>query len=302
MGKTAFIFPGQGAQYVGMGKDFYEESGECRNIFEQASGLLGFDMAKICFTEEEKLNTTEYTQAAMITVIAAMLVQVKKTKLKADVTAGLSLGEYGALLTAEVLSFSDIIKLVRKRGIIMQEAYPSGGAMSAVLGFNADAAERICQETKGIVTVANYNCPGQLVISGEKESVMKAGETMLSEGAKKVVSLNVSGPFHSELLKEAGEILYGELKDVEVNDPVIPYVSNVTAEYITSAEPIKELLSRQVASSVKWQQSVENMIGKGITTFVEIGPGKTLSSFVKKINKEVKVITINKINDLEMYT
>lgn len=299
MGKKAFIFPGQGAQYTGMGKDFYEQFEESRQVFEITEELLSINMKELCFEENEKLNITEYTQAAMLTTIGAMLEHIKKIGIVPQVCAGLSLGEYGALLTSEVLSFAQAIVLVRKRGIYMQEAVPTGGAMAAVLGMENSLIEKICSETEGIVSVANYNCPGQLVISGEEKAVNLAGEALKQAGAKRIIPLKVSGPFHSSMLKEAGEKLAKELEQVEIKQPIIPYVANVTAEYVTKTDNIKELLAKQVASSVKWQQSVEAMIADGVDTFIEIGPGKTLSGFIKKINREMKVINIDKAADLE---
>lgn len=299
MGKKAFIFPGQGAQYTGMGKDFYEQFEESRQVFEIAEELLSINMKELCFEENEKLNITEYTQAAMLTTIGAMLEHIKKIGIVPQVCAGLSLGEYGALLTSEVLSFAQAIVLVRKRGIYMQEAVPTGGAMAAVLGMENSLIEKICSETEGIVSVANYNCPGQLVISGEEKAVNLASEALKQAGAKRIIPLKVSGPFHSSMLKEAGEKLAKELEQVEIKQPIIPYVANVTAEYVTKSDNIKELLAKQVASSVKWQQSVEAMIADGVDTFIEIGPGKTLSGFIKKINREMKVINIDKAADLE---
>lgn len=299
--RMAFIFPGQGAQYASMGKDFYEKFGESKKVFDKASDLLSMDMAQLCFEENERLSITEYTQAAMLTTMAAMLAHIKTLGIVPSVCAGLSLGEYAALLAADVVSFEDAILLVRKRGIFMQEAVPAGGAMSAVLGLSEEMTEKICADTEGIVEVANYNCPGQQVISGECAAVAAAGEKLMASGAKKVVPLKVSGPFHSSMLAGAGEKLAAELLDVSFKDPVIPYVSNVTAKFVTSKEAIQELLVKQIASAVKWQQSIELMIQSGVATFVEIGPGKTLSSFVKKINREMKVISIDKVSDLEKF-
>lgn len=300
MRKIAFIFPGQGSQYVGMGKDFYEQFAESRAVFEKASELLGFDITKIIFEENDKLNITEYTQAAMVTVMAAMLEHIKTKHIKPDVTAGLSLGEYAALIQSGVLGVEDAISLVRKRGIFMQEAVPVGeGMMAAVLGMENNVVEEICANVNGIVSVANYNCPGQVVISGEKEAVELAMKELASAGAKRVLPLNVSGPFHSKMLIKAGDRLRAELNKVELLKPMIPYVANVNAKYITDHTEILELLANQVSSSVLWQQSVEKMIDDGVDVFIEIGPGKTLSSFVKKIDKTKTVINIDKVQDLD---
>jgi len=295
----AFIFPGQGAQVVGMGKDFYEKSNLSREVFDEASDLLGLDMKSLCFEENENLNITEYTQAALVTTSVAMLRVLEDKNIKADVCAGLSLGEYSAMVASGVMSFKDAVKVVRQRGILMQEAVPLGlGAMAAVLGLDGNVIKEVCDSIEG-VTIANYNCPGQIVISGEKAAVEKAAELLKEAGAKRCVMLNVSGPFHSKMLSEAGEKLYEVLKDVELKEFSIPYVTNVNAEYVKDTLAIKELLRDQVSSSVMWQQSIEKMIENGVDTFIEIGPNKTLTSFVKKINKEVRVFNIEKFDDVE---
>lgn len=300
MKKIAFVFPGQGAQYAGMGKDFYEQFPESREVFDRAGELLGMDMCKLCFEENDRLDLTEYTQAAMITTIGAMLKKIGTMGIRPQAAAGLSLGEYAALVTAGVLDLYDAIKLVRLRGQLMQEAVPQGvGGMAAVLGMEQAAVEQACAQTDGIVTIANYNCPGQLVISGELAAVQAASEKLKELGARRVVPLNVSGPFHSALLKPAGEKLYAALKDVAVNKPQIPYAANVTAEYVTGESGIRELLAEQISSSVRWQQCVERMIADGVETFVEIGPGRTISSFVKKIDRTKETINIDKAEDLE---
>lgn len=299
MGKTAFIFPGQGAQYIGMGKDFYEQIPACKEIFELASKAAGLDVISLCFEDNDKINITEYTQIAMLATEIAILAAVRENGVNADVTAGLSLGEYGALAAAEVMNIEDIFKVVRKRGIYMQEAVPTGGAMTAVLGLDAGQIESICMETEGLVSIANYNCTGQIVITGESAAVAKAAERLSAAGARRCVSLNVSGPFHSDLLAPAGEKLGEVLSDVNIKDIQIPYISNVTADYVTEKEQVKSLLIKQVSSSVRWQQSMERMIADGTDTFIEIGPGKTLSGFMRKINKEVKVLNIEKVEDLD---
>ncbi len=299
MSKTAFIFPGQGAQYVGMAKDFYDAYPSCRAVFEQASKASGLDVAALCFEENENIHITEYTQIAMITAEIAMLKAVEERGFTADVTAGLSLGEYGALAVSGAMQLEDIFKLVRRRGIFMQEAVPVGGAMTAVLGLGTEEIERICEETPGQVSVANYNCPGQIVITGEAEAVERATVKLTEAGAKRCVPLKVSGPFHSPMLAGAGEKLGEELKSVELQEIKTPYLSNVTGDFVTDKAQVKELLTKQVSSSVKWQQCVERMIAEGVDRFVEIGPGKTLSGFMRKINRDVKVINIEKVEDLE---
>ena len=239
------------------------------------------------------------TQIAMLSVEVAILKALEAQGIKADVTAGLSLGEYAACVCAGVLLEKDAFLLVRKRGILMQEAVPSGGAMSAVMGTDAGLIEEICEKTEGIVSIANYNCPGQIVITGEKEAVERASESLKEAGARRIVPLKVSGPFHSVMLEEAGEALGEVLDTIEVKKPELPYVTNVTAQYVTKAEEVKPLLVKQVSSSVKWQQCVEAMIADGVDTFVEIGPGKTLSGFMRKINRNVTVMNIQKKEDFE---
>lgn len=299
MSRTAFIFPGQGAQICGMGQDFYENTKTGREVFDQASELLGFSMPELCFEKNDRLDITEYTQAAMVTVSVAMMKVIEEAGYHADVAAGLSLGEYCALVAAGVMSAEDSILTVRRRGILMQEAVPAGvGKMSAVLGMNAEQINQVVDPME-FVQVANYNCPGQIVISGKKEAVEEAAVKLKEAGAKRVIPLNVSGPFHSYLLEEAGKKLGEYLQGVKISEPAVPYVANVTARYVTCAKDVKPLLEKQVSSSVKWQQSVETMLADGVDRFVEIGPGKTLSGFIKKINRDVTVLNIEKMEDLE---
>ncbi len=299
MGKTAFIFPGQGAQYIGMGKDFYEQIPVSRKMFDLASKASDLDVAELCFEENTKIDITEYTQIAMLAMEVAVLKAVEEKGYTPDVAAGLSLGEYGALVASGAMSGEDAFRVVRKRGIYMQEAVPHGGGMAAVLGLDADIIEKICEETDGIVGIANYNCPGQIVITGQAEAVDRASQTLAEAGARRCIPLNVSGPFHSIMLKEAGEKLGAVLEETEIHDIRIPYLANVTADYVTDKNQVKQLLMQQVAFSVRWQQSVERMIADGVDSFVEIGPGKTLSGFMRKINRNVKVINIEKVEDLE---
>lgn len=299
MSKIAFIFPGQGAQYVGMGKDFYEQIPISREMFQLAGAAGELDIPALCFEENDKINITEYTQIAMLAAEVAMLKAVEEKGIKPDVTAGLSLGEYGALAAGGVMSPEDVFRIVRKRGIYMQEAVPSGGAMVAVLGLDTPVIEKICEETSGMVTIANYNCPGQIVITGEEKAIGAAVEKLTQAGAKRSVPLKVSGPFHSPLLAGAGEKLAKELESVTINEIGIPYIANVTADYVSDKEKVKPLLKEQVSSSVKWQQTIERMLADGVDTFVEIGPGKTLTGFMRKIDKEAKTINIEKVEDLE---
>ena len=290
MSKIAFIYPGQGAQVCGMGQDFYEQTKEGKETFDLATDILGFSVPELCFTENDRLDITEYTQAAMVTTSIAMTKVLEAQGVKPDVTAGLSLGEYCALYAAGVMSEKDAIATVRQRGILMQQAVPAGqGAMAAVLAMDAAAIEETIADIEG-VQIANYNCPGQIVISGKKEAVETACEKLKEAGAKRTIMLNVSGPFHSRMLTGAGEKLGEVLEQVEV--------ANVTAQYVTDAAEVKPLLTKQVSSSVRWEQSVHTMLADGVDTFVEIGPGKTLSGFMRKIDRTVKVLNIEKLDDV----
>ena len=299
MSKIAFLYPGQGAQVAGMGKDFYEQSPLAKEVFDKSCEILGQDMKHICFEENELLDRTDYTQAALVTTCMAMTKEIMARGLTPDMTAGLSLGEYCAITTAGGMELEDAIKMVWLRGNLMHNAVPDGkGGMAAVLGLSGEAVNEAIAYMQGVY-VANYNCPGQIVISGKKEAVEAAAESLKAAGAKRVIPLKVSGPFHSRMLTEAGKKLGQVLEQVPVSKPQIPYVANVTAQYVTDAESVKPLLENQVSSSVRWQQSVEMMIADGVDTFIEIGPGKTLSGFMKKINRNVTVLNIEKMEDVE---
>lgn len=302
MSKTAFIFPGQGAQYCGMGKDFYEQYEVAKEVYKLAEKATGLDVAALCFEENDQLNITEYTQIAMLTTEVALLKVLEQKGLKADCCAGLSLGEYGALAAAQVMELEDLFRLIRSRGIYMQEAYPTGGAMTAVLGLDADTIREICEKTEGIVSIANDNCPGQIVITGEEKAVQEAAAKLQEAGAKRCIPLKVSGPFHSQLLAGAGEKLAGELADVEVRQPVIPYLCNVEAAPVTDRSRVKELLAKQVSGTVRWRETMERMLADGVDTFIEIGPGKTLTGFLRKIDREARVFNVEKVEDLEKLT
>ena len=299
MSKTAFLFPGQGAQKTGMGQDFYEKFPSAREIFDQASQWLSLDMKELCFEKNDRLNLTEYTQAALVTTCLAMEKVVEEYGLRPDVTAGLSLGEYCAIAVSGGMSVQDAITTVRKRGILMEQAVPAGeGSMAAVMGLDADKIQAVLGGMKA--EIANYNCPGQIVITGPKAAVEEASVKLKEAGARRVLPLKVSGPFHSSMLQNAGKELEKELSKVEFSSLKIPYVTNVTAQYVTDFKETKDLLAKQISSSVRWQQSVEKMLEDGVDTFVEIGPGKTLTGFMKKIAPDAKAYNIQKVEDLEL--
>lgn len=303
MGKTAFMFPGQGAQYTGMGRNFYNEYRESAEVYDIASETLKMDIKKLCFEENDMLDKTEYTQIAMFVTEVAILKALYSKGYRSQVNIGLSLGEYASLYASGAINLEDACRIVRQRGIYMENEVPAGkGAMSAVVGMEIESVEKILDNYPG-VQIANYNCPGQIVISGITEDVDIAGAELKEAGAKRVIRLNVSGPFHSQLLVKAGEKLGVLLKDVELGSINVPYVANYSADYITDTKDVKELLEKQVYSPVRFQQSVELMIKDGVDTFVEIGPGKTLSGFVKKINKnigaEINIMNISEPEDLD---
>ena len=272
MKKIAFIFPGQGSQYVGMGKDFYETFPCAKEMIDLAEKVSGIPMKELLFEENENINITKYTQIAMLADELAIWSVLREKGLESVVNAGLSLGEYAALVASGVMTPEDAFRVVAKRGEYMQEAVPTGGAMTAVLGADTAVIEKICEETEGIVSIANYNCPGQIVITGEQQAVDAAAAALKEAGAKRCTPLNVSGPFHSAMLLPAGEKLAAELEHVEIHEIAVPYITNVTADYVTDPSQVKELLKKQISSSVRWQQSVERMIADGVEAFIEIGP------------------------------
>ena len=303
MSKIAFIYPGQGAQKCGMGQDFYENSASAKAVYDMASEVLkdnmDIDMKDLCFHENDKLDLTEYTQAALVTTCLAMTKPLVEAGIRPDVTAGLSLGEYCAIAAAGGMKDEDAIRLVRKRGLLMQNTVPAGeGAMCAIMGMTGEEIEAVTDGMEG-VSVANYNCPGQIVITGETKAVEVAAEKLKEAGAKRAVMLNVSGPFHSPMLKKAGEELAQVLESVELSPLDVPYVTNVTAQQVTDISQTKELLAEQVSSSVRWQQSMENLIADGVDTFIEIGPGRTLAGFMRKISRDVTVYNVGTWADVE---
>lgn len=281
-----------------MGQSFYEADADARAVFDEASELLGYDMKALCFEENEKLNLTQYTQPAMVTTGIAIMKVVEKQGLLPDTAAGLSLGEYEALYAAGALSVTDAIRVVARRGELMEAAVPAGvGAMAAVLGAEASLIEETLSEIPE-VWIANYNCPGQIVISGKKEAVEAAAEALKARGIKRVLMLNVSGPFHSGLLREAGEALGKVLAETEIHPLRIPYYANVTGGIVEDAAKVRGLLTEQVYSSVRFEQSIRNMLSAGVDTFYELGPGKTLAGFVKKIDRDATVVNIETMEDL----
>ena len=299
MSKIAFVYPGQGAQKAGMGKDFYDNSELAKDVYDKATEALQIDMKALCFEENDQLDLTEYTQAAMVTTCLAMTKVIEAKGLKPDVTAGLSLGEYCAISAAGGMKEEDAIRLVRKRGILMQNTVPAGeGAMAAVLGAEISLFENCIQDIDD-VSIANYNCPGQTVITGSTKAVEQAVTALKAAGVRRAVMLNVSGPFHSPMLVPAGEELAKELAKTEFAPLQIPYVTNVTAEYVTNIEETRDLLARQVSAPVRWQESMEAMIADGVDTFVEIGPGRTLAGFMRKINRNVKMYNIGSWEEAE---
>lgn len=307
MGKVAFVFPGQGAQFVGMGKDFYDNFSVSREVFESANESLGTDIKSICFEgTEEELVKTENTQPAILTTSVAILKALEERGINCDYTAGLSLGEYTALVEANALDFNETVNLVKNRGKYMQEAVPEGkGGMAAILGLEKSKILEAIKEARnyGVVDIANYNSPEQIVISGEVEPLKVAVSQSKELGAKKAVHLPVSAPFHSSLLEPAGEKLKKDLENVKVNDLEKIVITNVDAKPLRDKEEVKSSLVRQVSNSVLWCDSIIYMLDNGVDTFVEIGPGKSLKGFIKRIakplNKEVNVFSVSNLSGFE---
>jgi [acyl-carrier-protein] S-malonyltransferase len=294
--KIAFVFPGQGSQYVGMGKDIYDHYPLARKVFQHGDEKLGMLLSNLCFYGfEEELRLTPNTQPAILTTSTAILKVLEQEGIRPDFVAGHSLGEYTALIAAGSLAISDAIGLVRQRGMFMQEAVPSGeGTMAAIIGLTQDKVFSLCKEasSEGIVEPANFNCPGQIVIAGHVFAVEKAVELAKAFGAKRTVILPVSGPFHSSLLQSASLKLAEALDKVIISRAWVPVVANCTADFEMNPQQIKENLIKQVSSAVLWQQSVEKLLAAGVTTFIEIGPGKVLSGLIKRIDKNVEIFNI----------
>ena len=291
MSKRVFMFPGQGSQYIGMGKEFYDTMPNAKAVIDLASEQTGLDIPALCFEENDKLNITEYTQICMLAVEAAIYQAIIDKGITPDVTAGLSLGEYGALIASGAMTMADAFAVVRKRGIYMQEAVPTGGAMTAVLGLDPQVIEDICKktadETNSVVSVANYNCPGQIVISGSIEGINKACELMKAAGAKRALPLKVGGAFHSPLMDPAKVELEAAINATEIHTPKCPVYQNVDALPHTDPAEIKANLVAQLTASVRWTQTVKNMVADGADDFTECGPGAVLQGLIKKIDGSV---------------
>ena len=304
--KRAFLFPGQGAQVVGMGKDIYEKYDEAKKIYEEASKISGMDIKKLCFEgPEEELNKTENTQIAILTTSLAILEVLKSKGIEAEITCGLSLGEYCALIYSGMISFEDGIKLIKKRGYYMGNLIPDEEySMAAVIGLDSTKIEEICNELKEsgkFVVPANYNCSTQTVVSGEKEAVEIAIEKLKEAEAKRVIPLKTSGPFHTEKLIEAKNAYEKELENVTFNKGNVKVIKNLDGNYYNEEDNVKEILAKHIISSVRFDRAIKLMQEENVDEYVEIGPGRTLTGFVRKDNKEAKTYNINSLESLEKY-
>lgn len=302
--KIGFLFPGQGSQSVGMGKDIYEEYEEARKIYEEIQNITKIDIAKISFEgEEEILNQTKYTQLAILTESLAILKILKQNGIKCQISAGLSLGEYSALINSNALSFEEGVKIVKKRGEYMQDLLPKGEwQMAAIMGLSDEQVEEVCKNVKsGFVVPANYNTEGQVAISGEKQGIEEAEAIAKEMGAKKVRVLKTAGPFHTEKLKESSDALRKELENVTINKFETKVIKNLDGDFYKDTDNVKEILASHIINPVRFSKTIKTMLDNGIDTFIEIGPGKTLSGFVKRTptNKEVKILNINDVQTLK---
>ena len=302
--KTVFMFSGQGAQYAGMGKDLYENYAVAKEVFDRADEVLGYSIKDICFSDEEKLGLTEFTQPAILTMSIAAMKVLQENGINADMTAGLSLGEYSALVASGAMKFEEAVALVQKRGKFMSEAVPAGkGGMFAIIGLDTALVEKACEEAVkevgGVAVPANYNAPGQIVIGGDAATVEKAGEIAKEKGAKLAVKLKVSGPFHTSLLQPAADKLLPELEKMNIGKMEIPVYTNVTAEVLKSESDIVTTLAKQVVSPVRWEHIIRNMYDAGADTFIELGPGKTLCGFVKRTVKGIVNVNVEDTASLE---
>ena len=302
--KIGFLFPGQGAQALGMGKDLYEEYEDVRNVYNKVQELTGIDIAKLSFEgPEETLNETKYTQLAILTMSLAILEVLKQNGIEPEISAGLSLGEYSALINSNVLSFKEGVKLVQKRGEYMQNLLPEGDwQMAAIMGMTETQVKEVCKKvTTGFVVPANYNCIGQIAISGERPAVLEAAAIAKEMGAKKVRVLKTAGPFHTEKLVESSNALRKELEKVTINKFTTKVIKNLDGEFYKDTDDIKDILAKHIISPVRFSKTLQNMLDEGIDTFIEIGPGKTLSGFVKRTptDKEIKILNINNVETLQ---
>jgi len=304
MGKIAWVFPGQGSQYVGMGQEVTEAYPEAREVFEKADEVLGFSLTQLCMHgEEAELRKTENTQPAILTTSIALLRVLRRKEVPVDFVAGHSLGEFSALVAAEALQLEEAVRLVRIRGKLMEEAVPAGkGAMAAVLGMDQPVLAEICEQVSAAgqpVDLANLNCPGQIVISGTRQGVEDACRRAREAGARRTMMLEVSGPFHSRLMQPAADKFRKVLDEVNLSEAQVPVVANVTALPVQDPGEIRELLYRQVASPVRWEESIRWLLSQGVETFVEIGPGSVLSGLIRKVDRKVQTFQVEKPSDLE---